>query len=379
PNAAMKWLFKKQIIWFFTGIFLMYLTSRIPLKFFFALSYVIYFLCLGALILLFINSAGNRDVVRWFSFLGVKIQPSEFAKIGTILVLARFISIHDISFEKPATLVIPICLVLLPFFLIVIQPDLGTSLVFIVFLFPLLFWNNFRVYELFFLASPFLSLLLSIIYTTSGNWITWGVFFVIFFIMLVRFQKNILISITLFSINLISGIITPIVWTNFLKDYHRNRILSMLNPQGDPLGAGYQVIQSKVAIGSGGLTGKGFLKGSQTNLSFLPEQHTDFIFSVLGEQFGFIGSALVIFLFCLLIMRLLTYLMETGNLFANLITIGIITQLTFHVIVNISMTVGLMPVTGLPLPFLSYGGSFIITIFIMFGLVINPENRKTEF
>jgi rod shape determining protein RodA len=373
PSQAMQDLFKRQILWFAIGFVLMYVTSRIPLKIFFAMAYVIYALCIGALLFLFITTSGSKEVVRWFSFYGIKLQPSEFAKIGTLLALARYFSINEVRFERPQSLIFPVVLVLAPFLLIVIQPDLSTSLVFLILLFPLLFWNNFRFYELFFLASPVLSLILSF------NYLTWGFFFVCVVLLIIKFQKNIILSISIFSINLAAGIITPLVWSRFLKDYHRNRILTLLDPQNDPLGAGYQVIQSKVTIGSGGLTGKGFLEGSQTNLSFLPEQHTDFIFSVLGEQFGFLGVVAVIFIFAFLIFRLISYLPTTNNRFANFITIGIITHLTFHIIVNLSMTVGLMPVTGLPLPFLSYGGSFLITIFIQMGMIANAENRKTEF
>jgi len=170
-----------------------------------------------------------------------------------------------------------------------------------------------------------------------------------------------------------------VVWNGFLQDYQKKRILSFINPEADPVGAGYQVIQSKVAIGSGHITGKGYLKGTQTRLSFLPEQHTDFIFSVLGEQFGLFGCTAVLILYLLLIIRGYTTTQYVKNSFSNLVIVGSVSLLAFHIFINVSMTVGMMPVVGVPLPFLSYGGSFTLTIAILVGFVLNARYNKKDF
>jgi rod shape determining protein RodA len=170
-----------------------------------------------------------------------------------------------------------------------------------------------------------------------------------------------------------------IVWGSVLKDYQKMRIISFINPQADPFGAGYQVIQSKVAVGSGHIFGKGYLQGTQSRLSFLPEQHTDFIFSVMGEQFGIVGCSLVLTLFLFLIIRGLMVTHNCRNRFINLLAVGACTILCFHVFVNIAMTLGMMPVTGLPLPFLSYGGSFTITVAVLLGLLLNARLSDYDF
>jgi len=371
-NPILQKLYLKQLLFFAIGLCLMYLMSIISLNFFYATAYLAWVLSCGSLIILLFQSSGSGEVIRWFTFGPIKIQPSEFAKLAAVLALARFLSTNKINFENIITLIIPILIVLIPFGLIVVQPDLGTSLVFTVIIFPMFYWSNLKLSEIFFLISPMLSLLLSF------HFIAWGLFFALVVFSLIRTRSSIIIILFFSGLNLFVGNITPLLWNKFLNEYQKNRILTLFDPQQDPLGAGYQVIQSKVSIGSGGLDGKGFLQGSQTNLSFLPEQHTDFIFSVLGEQFGFAGTLFVIILFFLLIFRLILFLPNTANRFTNLLTVGIISILVFHFVINISMTIGLMPVTGLPLPFLSYGGSFLITLFLALGMIVSPKNRISD-
>jgi rod shape determining protein RodA len=240
-----------------------------------------------------------------------------------------------------------------------------------------------------FIASPILSLLLSAIplllaFTTQatlgiGGAIPWGIFFLILCIILYVSRPPMFIIISVIAINLTTAGITTVVWNSSLQDYQKKRIISFINPQADPSGAGYQVIQSKVAIGSGHLTGKGYLKGTQTRLSFLPEQHTDFIFSVLGEQFGLFGCVAILILYTLLIIRGYMTTQYVRNRFSNLVIVGAVSLLAFHIFVNIAMTIGMMPVVGVPLPFLSYGGSFTLTISILIGFVLNARYSKTEF
>ena len=190
--------------------------------------------------------------------------------------------------------------------------------------------------------------------------------FVVFYLS----KEKLWISIILSVVNLSLGFVTPFLWDK-LKPYQQNRILTLFNMEADPLGAGYQVIQSQVAIGSGGMYGKGLGNGTQTHLKFLPEQHNDFIFSVIGEEYGFIGVVIVLVLFLFMILFCIQAAYRVKDKFSSLVIIGITSIILFHVIINVAMTIGLMPVTGLPLPFLSYGGSFIITCFIMVGIVLN--------
>jgi rod shape determining protein RodA len=186
------------------------------------------------------------------------------------------------------------------------------------------------------------------------------------------------VSIVNFLANISMGLITPVLW-NHLKSYQRNRIKIFLNPEADPKGAGYQIIQSKVAIGSGGFTGKGFLQGSQTQLRFLPEQHTDFIFAVIGEEFGFLGVLIGLIFFFVFLMRGIFIATIVKSRFNSIVSVGIVTVLAFHVIVNIGMTIGLFPVTGLPLPFLSYGGSALLTNMVMAGILLNFYKNRYEY
>jgi len=240
----------------------------------------------------------------------------------------------------------------MPFLLIARQPDLGTSLVFLVLCLPLLFWAGLNWFSLFVIITPLLTMILSF------NFYAFLVWMILIFAVLIISKRKPIILISVFIIHIFVGLLTPVLWGQ-LKPYQQQRILTFANPEADPKGAGYQIIQSKVAIGSGGIWGKGFLEGSQTQLRFLPAQHTDFIFSVIGEEWGFIGVLIVILLFMALLLYLIYLSSLVRSLYASLIIIGITTVLFFHIVVNIGMSVGLAPVTGLPLPLISYGGSFL--------------------
>ena len=187
--------------------------------------------------------------------------------------------------------------------------------------------------------------------------------------------RRLIFLVTVFLLNISVGIATPYLW-NQLRPYQQQRILTFVSPEKDPKGAGYQIIQSQVAIGSGGIWGKGFLQGSQTHLRFLPAQHTDFIFSVIGEEFGFVGAGLIMLVFLLLLLRLIHIAAMIRGQFESLIIIGILTVIFFHTVINLGMTIGMAPVTGLPLPFLSYGGSSLVVNMMMMGIVLNISKNK---
>jgi len=330
-----------------------------------------------------------KGAERWLMVAGVKIQPSEFAKIGLLLALARYLSEKKVSLDNLSTFIMPGILILVPFALVLKQPDLGTAGVFCAMALPMFFWGGLSILEVFFIVSPLISLGLSAIplilsFGTDHGWgaigtVPWGVFFLGLMALLYFTRPSLLITIGVVVANLFTATITTVVWNTFLKDYQKMRIISFINPQADPFGSGYQVIQSKVAVGSGYLFGKGYLKGTQTKLSFLPEQHTDFIFSVLGEQFGLIGCVGVLMLFLFLIIRGFSFIRLLRNRFFNLLIVGSLSIIGFHIFVNIAMTLGMMPVTGIPLPFLSYGGSFILTVSILIGLILNTRMSNQNF
>jgi rod shape determining protein RodA len=226
--------------------------------------------------------------------------------------------------------------------------------------------------NLFLILSPAISLI------CAFHLASWMIFILVLLLMLYLSRPRFLTTAAIFLLNFVVGIITPILWRG-LHEYQQKRILVFLDPGRDPLGAGYQVIQSKVAIGSGGFWGKGFLHGTQTKLAFLPAQHTDFIFSSFGEQFGFVGSLAVLALLLAVILRGIKAAQMARNKFAGLVAMGATAVILFHVVVNIGVSLGIMPVTGLPLPFLSYGGSSLVTNMILVGLLLNIRYRWQEY
>ena len=360
-------IYEKQIIWALLGVTVMVITLVIPLKLFYALAYVLYGLTIALLIL--VLELGDR---RWFNIGPIHIQPSELAKITTVLVIARFLAYRSRDLTRARAYIPPLLFVLVPILLVFKQPDLGTALVFSILILPMFFWAGARPVHLFFLLSPALTLICAF-----HPWMLAAILVILIGILFYERPRLFTASILLL-VNLAVAVIAPYMWENKLHDYQKRRILTFLDPNMDKLGAGYQVIQSKIAIGSGGLKGKGFLEGTQTKLAFLPEQHTDFIFSVICEEFGFLGAVLVLALFVFILWRALSIAVQTKSRFASLTAIGLATILLFHIFVNIGMTIGLMPVTGLPLPFLSYGGSTLITNTILIGLLLNIYANRYE-
>ena len=360
-------IYEKQIIWALLGVTVMVITMVIPLKLFYALAYVLYGLTIALLIL--VLELGDR---RWFNIGPIHIQPSELAKITTVLVIARFLAYRSRDLTRARAYIPPLLFVLVPILLVFKQPDLGTALVFSILILPMFFWAGARPVHLFFLLSPALTLICAF-----HPWMLAAILVILIGILFYERPRLFTASILLL-VNLAVAIIAPYMWENKLHNYQKRRILTFLDPNMDKLGAGYQVIQSKIAIGSGGLKGKGFLEGTQTKLAFLPEQHTDFIFSVICEEFGFLGAVLVLALFVFILWRALSIAVQTKSRFASLTAIGLATIPLFHIFVNIGMTIGIMPVTGLPLPFLSYGGSTLITNMILIGLLLNIYANRYE-
>jgi len=371
-SSNLKQNYERQIIWAALGGVLFLTMAFLHFKYYQAFAYVLY--GFSIVLLLFVLAIGKMGggAVRWISIGGLKFQPSEWAKLFTIIALARYLSDHTNQIRSPKVLITAFAIGLLPMALIFEEPDFGTSLVFAAIIPSILFWADVSPLALFLIAAPFLTMI------ASFNFYSFFADMMLLVGVLYFVKRPLIFSAANVLLNLFVGIMTPFMW-NSLHAYQQKRILTFLGLVSDPKGLSYQIIQSKVAIGSGGLWGKGFLHGTQTQLRFLPAQHTDFIFSVIGEEFGFIGAMAVLFLFVLLLYRGFKLSAASKNNFASLVGIGITTMFLYHAVVNIGMATGIMPVTGLPLPFVSYGGSFLLMSMASMGILENISIRKYEY
>jgi rod shape determining protein RodA len=310
------------------GFIVLFLFYRLDIKLLFLLTDYFYYLSLFLLVLVELVGVHRLGAQRWLSLGLFVIQPSEIMKIAIVLMLSKHF--HQFSISQIGRLrfyLIPICFSLAPFLLIAMQPDLGTALLFV-----------FVAAVLFFLAGFRMVYISAIV----GSIIVMG----------------------------------PIIWMFVLHSYQKNRILTFLNPNRDPLGQGYHIIQSKIAIGSGGFWGKGFLIGTQGQLDFLPEKNTDFIFTLLSEEFGFLGGIFLIFIYAsvILITTIMSY--RAPYAFGRYVIVGFNTMFFLYIFINIGMVSGLLPVVGVPLPFISFGGTSMVTQMIAFGIILNIENNK---
>ncbi|MDC0060210.1 rod shape-determining protein RodA [Pelagibacteraceae bacterium] len=314
----------RHLVRFYVFLLMAIFISLIDIKIIYKYSYALFGLSLLLLISVEVIGVLGNGATRWIRVFGFSIQPSELVKITIILALAKFY--HDIKFEnikKISHLFPPFLILAIPFGFVVIQPDLGTSL----------------------------SILIL------------GVF--ILFLAGIRIWK--------FVLGLIITLVSIPIFLQSIKPYQRDRIISFLNPESDPLGKGYQLIQSKIALGSGGATGKGFLQGTQSYLQYLPEKQTDFIFTLIGEEFGFLGTIFIIFLFILLIAVCYFISIKCFHTYGKILALGVASNIFIYVLMNIAMVSGLMPVVGIPLPLISYGGSVMLSIMTSIGLVLNVE------
>ncbi len=307
---------------------------------------------------------------RWINVAGFHVQPSEFAKLAAILLLAGVLSRFPV--ERPVDLVRPCSFIGLPWILVFIQPDLGTSLVFGAVLLVMLFWAGMPATWLLLLISPLLSAIIAgtlpillALWIPLMAWVAWK-----------SLPWRRIGAAAVMGIEALFAILTPYLWMHGLKEYQRDRLVLFLDPSKDPLGGGYHLLQSQVGIGSGGLWGTGLMHGHLTKLRFIPEQHTDFIFSAMGEETGFIGSVLLVVAFGVLMWRLLRIANDAGSDFESLVVIGIAAMLLFQLVVNICMTIGLGPVTGIPLPWMSYGRSAMLVNFVSLGLCASVARRS---
>jgi len=354
----------------YIGYLIVYFLAQLPLQDLRKFILPIYFFTI--LLLLYVNFSGTSALgaQRWFSFAGLYVQPSEFAKLTLILVLASILDRK--RFSDLSHLIKPLLASFLPWILVFIQPDLGTSLVFGAILLGMLYWSGMPYEWAFIILATLVTGFLSYLYQ-------FGLFIWIPIIGFMSYkslpnQKKLLTVLVICFHSLIAKI-SPWFWENVLRDYQRDRLILFLNPSKDPLGGGYHMLQSKIGIGSGGLLGSGLMQGQLTKLKFIPEQHTDFIFSALGEETGFLGTLLVLFLFFILIFRLIKIAIDARTDFESLIVIGIVSMFIFQIMVNIFMTIGLGPVTGIPLPFMSYGRTALFVNFVSLGFCLSVSRR----
>jgi rod shape determining protein RodA len=368
PSPMVEGAWRRQLLWLALSLAAFTTVTRVKaswIEWGAMPAYLVAIVLLGAALAVGTGAGPAERVGRWLQVGPVRFQPSEFAKVAAVLGLARFLASRE---DPPATVrdtVAPSILIGLPLALVVLQPDLGTAFAFVGILFAALYWAGTPPLHLFLLASPGLALILS--FDTR----VWSAYFVglVLAVYFLRYRLYLVESTGVVIANLAAGTIALPLWGS-LAEYQRNRLLVFLDPGMDPRGAGWNLIQSKVAIGSGGLLGKGFKQGTQKRLDFLPEQHTDFIFSVVGEELGFIGALLVITLFGMVLLRLVRLAERTVDPFAGLALFGIFGVWLVHVFVNVGMTIGIVPITGIPLPFLSYGGTFLLTCWVLTALAV---------
>ena len=359
PNA-----FSKQLFFLIPSFIMLFVMSVLSKRLIHKYIYVFYVLVVFAVLLPFIGDKVS-GTYRWINYgLPFNIQPSEIAKWIIVLVLARYLSDHNLQMTHFSSNLFPLLIAFIPTIIVLNQPDLGTAFVMMSSVLPMLYWIGARPFHLFMIVAPLLSILLAFNVSVFYFWA--------FFLAIVIFlsKPKLIYGLGLYFGNIFLGLIFPLVW-NSLRPYQQNRVLTYINPEIDPLGAGYHIIQSKTALGSGGLFGKGWGQGTQTHLKFLPVQESDFIVSAIGEELGFIFLLLMILLFFFFIYKILRLAINASDRFSGLILIGLASIFMAHIFINSAMASGLMPVKGLPLPFISYGGSFLVSSFMMIGMILN--------
>lgn len=356
--------FMRQVIFIIFSLFIFLILNQINIKTIHDNSTLIYIfsflLCFAPFFL-----TPVENTYRWIDFGFFYIQPGEYLKCATIILIAKYLSNHQLEVKEGYIVIIPILIALISSFLVLNQPDLGTAVIIFAPVLPMLLWAGVSGFTLFLLIAPVITII-----AASNNMIfnIWGV---LMFIIFLAFQGSLLKRIVIYFANIFTGLLFPFFWNDFLNGYQRQRFIDFLNPDLDPMGSSYHIIQSITAIGSGGLFGKGWGQGSQTQLKFLPVQESDFILSVIAEEFGFFGIAIMMFLFFMLIKTLLDIAFKSSDYFSSLVIVGLTSILFSHIFVNSAMTIGLMPVKGLPTPFVSAGGSFMLLCFIILSLVTN--------
>ena len=373
-----KGVFIKQAVWMVLGYLGLLLATRVPLRYLDNVAIPLYLFSILLLLVLMLVGPRIGGAQRWLALGSLRLQPSEFAKVTFIIMSASVLGRAKNSGGAFMTTVLSFGVMIVPMLLVLREPDLGTSLVFMAVWIGMIFWYGIPGIVLLGAASAATSAVI-MFYSESvaqKAW-PWGVYILVVLSVLYYVRWSFLIKVVMLALNVATGIGIPFFWEK-LKGYQQERILTFFDPGRDAFGSGYQAIQSKVAIGSGGLFGTHYLQGTQKGLAFLPERHTDFIFSVVGEELGFFGTVILLGLFLVIILRGLNVAAAARQPFQRFMAIGIVTYFTFHVVVNVAITTGLLPVTGLPLPLISYGGSNLLVSSVLLGLLLNVSSRTFD-
>ncbi len=373
--ATGQW--KPQLIWAVVGIGAAIAVSRASVRLIEWMTVPAYTFTLLMLVALLVglgSGAGTAtSTAGWLTIGGKRLgQPAELAKLTVVLMLARVLAQNRVAPKSMMELWKPMAVAGLPLVLIIAQGDLGTSIVFVGIFFAMLFWAGVPWQLLVLIASPVISLILGF------DSRIWGAWFLLLIALVLWYKPFLGEGLTVVVLNVMAGIAGPILWEH-MKPYRQNRLRVFLDPSVDPRGSGYHALQSQIAIGSGGWFGRGYLHGPQKRLAFLPEQYTDFIFAVVGEELGFIGVALAITLFLFIFLRVIRISERANDSFSSLVAFGLLASWFTHVLENVGMTLSLMPITGIPLPFFSYGGSFMLACWLAIGILarISSEGRGT--
>lgn len=374
-NPSTMGYYLKQMTFAVVGLIIVVVVSYIPPRYLSSLTYYAYALALVLLLLVLLFGKTINGNKSWFYLGGFGIQPSEFAKVATVLAIANFFYKGEEDNPKIKFLDIlkALSFVLVPAVLIKMENDTGTTLVILSFIIPMFFWAGVSPFLLYAVVTPIFASVLAFI-----NFNYFIAYIILVLISLFFFKRHWIPSVSILILNVLSGASVSFMFSK-LQPYQQNRIKAVFDPTSDPLGSGYNVIQSKVAIGSGGFYGKGFMQGSQTQLRFIPEQWTDFIFCVIGEEFGLLGASVVIILFLIIIFRLLNNAYYSRNRFLSIACIGFASLFFFHMFINIGMTIGIAPVIGIPLPLVSNGVSSLLSFLLMIGIAMNTYRHKEIF
>ena len=371
-NPTAHGAFQKQFILALVALLFFFIAYFLPVRIYKSLAVPSYIFSIIILIAVLLMGHTVYGAKSWINLGPIGFQPSEFAKIGFIFMLSYLLTSDKRNPNNLKDFLILMLYSLIPIVLILIEPDMGTVIIYVFILIAMLFWSGIDLFYVFVTLSPVVVLFASFFGISAFLFAM-----IIVFVLLLYFKRNIFINISIVIMNMAGAYIFDYAF-RFLKPHQQKRIETFINPTSDPLGAGYNILQAQLAIGSGGFGGKGFLKGNQTQLSFIPKQWTDFIFSVIGEEFGFIGSVLIVILFVIILTRLLNIAGQINDKFESLVVIGVLTLLLSHFTINIGMNLGVAPVVGIPLPFLSYGGSSLIINMFLLGVTLNFYKNRRE-
>lgn len=371
----MSQVYGKQLVWIGISLLIGFIVLLIDAKFFNAFSLWIYIAVLFSLFAVLVYGKATKGATAWIEFGPIKFQPSEFAKMATALAVAGYLDRLDVDLQKRKDQLVAIALVLIPMALVLLQNDTGSAIVFVSFIF--VFYREGLPGTGWVMIAGVVAIILfvfTLIWSQKIMYIILGSLFVLTLTYyLLNKKKGLLTMVAVFAFMFAFVFSVDYAFNKVLQDHQQNRILVLLGQLDDPKGVGYNVHQSKIAIGSGGLTGKGFLQGTQTKYDFVPEQHTDFIFCTVGEEGGFLGTSIVVLLYIILLVKIIFMAERQRSTFSRVYGYGIAGILFVHVAINIGMTIGLVPVIGIPLPFLSYGGSSMLAFTIMLAIFVKQD------